>query len=155
MFWSSLCSPTWFTIIKLLHSSLYQMQRCSAFGPPMWFTFESDGVHLCPTRKCEKISETTIVMRFTSIYVVVHLPRLCGPLVHKKIEKKTTKTRLTKCTSDNRNHEVHLTLWCNAIFDWSSVVFCQMKSTRRFGCREKQSVRILVNLKLLLNHKEL
>ena len=30
-----------------------------------------------------------------------------------------------------------------------------MKYPRRFGCREKQSVRILVNLKLLLNRKEL
>ena len=30
-----------------------------------------------------------------------------------------------------------------------------MKYTRRFGCREKQSVRISVNLKLLLNRNEL
>ena len=98
----------------------------------------SDDVHLWPTSKCEKISETTIVMRFTSIYVVVHLPRLCGPLVHKKNKKNTTKTCLRKCTSDNRNHEVHLTVWCSAIFDWSSAVFYWMKFTRRFGCREKE-----------------
>ena len=36
-----------------------------------------------------------------------------------------------------------------------SVVFSRMKYPRRFGCCEKQSVRISVNLKLLLNRKEL
>ena len=36
-----------------------------------------------------------------------------------------------------------------------SAVFSRMKYPRRFGCREKQSVRISVNLKLLLNRKEL
>ena len=36
-----------------------------------------------------------------------------------------------------------------------SVVFSRMKYPRRFGYREKQSVRISVNLKLLLNCKEL
>ena len=34
-------------------------------------------------------------------------------------------------------------------------LFSRMKYPRRFGCREKQSVRISVNLKLLLNRKEL
>ena len=37
---------------------------------------------------------------------------------------------------------------CNAVFR-------RMKYPRRFGCCEKQSVRISVNLKLLLNRKEL
>ena len=37
---------------------------------------------------------------------------------------------------------------CSAVFSW-------IKYPRRFGCREKQSVRISVNLKLLLNRKEL
>ena len=37
----------------------------------------------------------------------------------------------------------------------SSAVFCRMKFTRRFECREKQSVRISLILKLLLNRKEL
>ena len=37
---------------------------------------------------------------------------------------------------------------CSAVFSW-------MKYPRRFGCREKQSVRISVNLKFLLNRKEL
>ena len=36
-----------------------------------------------------------------------------------------------------------------------SAVFSRMRYARRFGCREKQSVRILVNLKLILNRKEL
>ena len=36
-----------------------------------------------------------------------------------------------------------------------SAVFSRMKYARRFGCREKQSVRVFVFLKLLLNHKEL
>ena len=36
-----------------------------------------------------------------------------------------------------------------------SAVFSRMKYPRRFGCREKQSVRISVNLKFLLNRKEL
>ena len=36
-----------------------------------------------------------------------------------------------------------------------SAVFSRMKYPRRFGCREKQSVRISVNSKFLLNHKEL
>ena len=36
-----------------------------------------------------------------------------------------------------------------------SAVFSQMKYPRRFGCREKQSVRVSVNLKLLLSRKEL
>ena len=36
-----------------------------------------------------------------------------------------------------------------------SAIFSRMKYPRRFGCREKQSVRILVNSKFLLNHKEL
>ena len=39
-------------------------------------------------------------------------------------------------------------LRCSAVFSW-------MKYPRRFGCREKQSVRISVNLKLLLNRNEL
>ena len=37
---------------------------------------------------------------------------------------------------------------------WSAV-FSRMKYPRRFGCCEKQSVRISVNLKLLLNCNEL
>ena len=36
-----------------------------------------------------------------------------------------------------------------------SAVFSRMKYPRRFGCREKQSVRISVNSKFLLNRKEL
>ena len=36
-----------------------------------------------------------------------------------------------------------------------SAVFSRMKYPRRFGCREKLSVRILVNLKFLLTRKEL
>ena len=36
-----------------------------------------------------------------------------------------------------------------------SAVFSPMKYPRRFGCRGKQSVRISVNLKLLLNRNEL
>ena len=36
-----------------------------------------------------------------------------------------------------------------------SAVFSRMKYPHRFGCREKQSVRVSVNLKLLLNRKEL
>ena len=36
-----------------------------------------------------------------------------------------------------------------------SAVFSRMKYPRRFGCRENQSVRISVNLKLRLNRKEL
>ena len=41
------------------------------------------------------------------------------------------------------------------IFVRCSAVFSRMKYPRRFGCREKQSVCISVNLKLLLNRKEL
>ena len=37
---------------------------------------------------------------------------------------------------------------CSAAFSW-------IKYPRRFGCREKQSIRILVILKLLINRKEL
>ena len=46
---------------------------------------------------------------------------------------------------------------CDAVrfFVRCSAVFSRMKYPRRFGCREKQSVRISVNLKLLLNRKEL
>ena len=46
---------------------------------------------------------------------------------------------------------------CDAVrfFVRCSAVFGRMKSPRRFGCREKQSVRILVNSKFLLNRKEL
>ena len=36
-----------------------------------------------------------------------------------------------------------------------SAVFSRMKYARRFGCREKQSARILVIWKLLLNRNEL
>ena len=36
-----------------------------------------------------------------------------------------------------------------------SAVFSRMKYARRFGCREKQSVRISINSKFLLNRKEL
>ena len=36
-----------------------------------------------------------------------------------------------------------------------SAVFSRMKYPRRFGCREKQSVRFSVKSKLLLNRKEL
>ena len=36
-----------------------------------------------------------------------------------------------------------------------SAVFSQMKYPRRFGCREEQSVRVSVNLKLFLNRNEL
>ena len=44
--------------------------------------------------------------------------------------------------------EVRFFVRCSAVFSW-------MKYPRRFGCREKQSVRISVNLKILLNRKEL
>ena len=46
---------------------------------------------------------------------------------------------------------------CDAVrfFVRCSAVFSRMKYPRRFGCREKQSVRISVNLKFLLNRKEL
>ena len=36
-----------------------------------------------------------------------------------------------------------------------SAVFSRMKYARRFGCREKQCVRISINSKFLLNRKEL
>ena len=41
------------------------------------------------------------------------------------------------------------------LFVCCSAVFSRMKYPRRFGCREKQSVRISVNSKFLLNRKEL
>ena len=41
------------------------------------------------------------------------------------------------------------------LFVRCSAVFSRMKYPRRFRCHEKQSVRISVNLKLLLNRKEL
>ena len=46
---------------------------------------------------------------------------------------------------------------CDAVwfFVRCSAVFSRMKYPRRFGCREKQSVHISVNLKFLLNRKEL
>ena len=46
---------------------------------------------------------------------------------------------------------------CDAVrfFVRCSAVFSRMKYPRRFGCREKQSVRISVNSKFLLNRKEL
>ena len=46
---------------------------------------------------------------------------------------------------------------CDAVrfFVRCSAVFSQMKYPRRFGCREKQSVRISANSKFLLNRKEL
>ena len=46
---------------------------------------------------------------------------------------------------------------CDSVrfFVCCSAVFSRMKYPRRFGCREKQSVRISVNSKFLLNHKEL
>ena len=46
---------------------------------------------------------------------------------------------------------------CDAVrfFVRCSVVFSRIKYPRRFGCREKQSVRISVNLKFLLKCKEL
>ena len=46
---------------------------------------------------------------------------------------------------------------CDAVrfFVRCSAVFSRMKYARRFGCCEKQSVRILVNSKFLLNRKEL
>ena len=46
---------------------------------------------------------------------------------------------------------------CDAVrlFVRCSAVFSRMKYPRRFGCREKQSARISVNLKFLLNRKEL
>ena len=48
----------------------------------------------------------------------------------------------------NTSDEVRLFVRCSAVFS-------RMKYPRRFGCREKQSVRISVNLKLLLNRNEL
>ena len=46
---------------------------------------------------------------------------------------------------------------CDAVrfFIRCSAVFSRMKYPHRFGCREKQSVRISVILKLLLSRKEL
>ena len=46
---------------------------------------------------------------------------------------------------------------CDAVrfFVRCSAVFSRMKYPRRFGCCEKQSVRISVNLKMLLKCKEL
>ena len=46
---------------------------------------------------------------------------------------------------------------CDAVrfFVRCSAVFSRMKYPRRFGCCEKQSIRISVNSKFLLNRKEL
>ena len=56
-------------------------------------------------------------MWFTSIYVVVHLPPLCGPFLFiKKVKTKTTKTRMRKITSDKRNYAARLPVQCSAVF---------------------------------------
>ena len=46
---------------------------------------------------------------------------------------------------------------CDAVrfFVRCSAVFSRMKYPRQFGCRKKQSVRISINSKFLLNRKEL
>ena len=46
------------------------------------------------------------------------------------------------------SNAVRIFIRCNAVFS-------RMKYPRRFGCCEKQSVRISINLKLLLSRKEL
>ena len=51
-----------------------------------------------------------------------------------------------------RNHEVHLTVYCSAVF---SLKQCVLLFDDDFGVTKKQSVRFLLILKLLLNRKEL
>ena len=53
---------------------------------------------------------------------------------------------------DKKNHEVHLTICCSAVF---SLKQCVLLSDDDFGVTKKQSVRFLLILKLLLNRKEL
>ena len=61
-------------------------------------------------------------------------------------KKYIPKKGIMQCTC--RSDEVWLFVWCSAVFS-------RMKYPCRFWCCEKQSVRISLILKLLLNHKEL
>ena len=95
-------------------------------------------------------------MRYTSICVVVHLPRLCGPL---SFTKKLKKHNKNSCEKNLRlTKEIMKFTWMSdavRFFVRCSAVFSRMKYPRRFGCREKQSRRISVKSKLLLNRNEL
>ena len=83
--WSAICLCV--SKISRLH---YYINTCSAFGSRLWFTFESDGVHLRPTWKCGFFKRNKkIAMRFTSTCVAVHLPSsLRCTLIHEKMLKK-------------------------------------------------------------------
>ena len=95
-------------------------------------------------------------MRFTFDSVAVHFRECCGPLSLKKGSKKDNKNFCKKVYV--RQKEIMKFTWLSAavLFSvWSSAFFCPMKYARRFWSREKQSVLFSVNLKLLLNRKEL
>ena len=72
------------------------------------------------------------------------------------LDIKCTPPRLGKFTS-HKKEIMQCTCLSNQVrvFVRCSAVFSRMKYLRQFGCREKQIVRISVNLKLLLNRKEL
>ena len=95
-------------------------------------------------------------MRFTFGRVAVHFRECCGPLLFKKKLKKDNKNFCEKVYV--RQKDIMKFTWLPATVQfsvWSSAFFCPMKYTRWFWSREKQSVRFSVNLKLLLNRKEL
>ena len=92
-------------------------------------------------------------MRFTFGSVTVHFRKCCGPLSFgKKLKKRQQKLVRESLCSTKRNHEVHLTVCCSAVF---SLKQCVLLSDDDFGVTKKQSVRFLLILKLLLNRKEL
>ena len=91
-------------------------------------------------------------MRFTFGSVTVHFRKCCGPLSFgKKLKKRQQKLVRESLCSTKRNHEVHLTVCCSAVF---SLKQCVLLSDDDFGVA-KNSVRISVILKVLLNRKEL
>ena len=106
---------------------------------------------------CKKLISTEIktkkLTRFTLGSVVVHFRKCCGPLLFKKkVKKRQQKLVLESLRPTKRNHEVHLTVCCSAVF---SLKQCVLLSHDDFGVTKKQSVRFLLILKLLLNRKEL
>ena len=96
-------------------------------------------------------------MSFTLGSVTVHFWKCCGPLSFTKFfEQKDNKNSCEKNLCLTK--EIMKFTWPSdavRFFVRCSAVFSRMKYPRRFGCREKQSVRISVNSKFLLNRKEL
>ena len=95
-------------------------------------------------------------MRFTFDTVAVHFRECCGPLsFKKKLKKRQQKPLRESLCPTKRNHEVHLTACCSAVFRLKQCVLLSDEVHTMILVSRKTECPLFGNLKLLLNRKEL